>query len=45
MWRVKSSNINKIIKAGGGNDYDQHRTAEEKEEQAKEEEAEKAKKR
>ena len=33
MWAVKSSNMKKIIEAKGGNDYNQHRTAEERQEQ------------
>ena len=37
MWRVKTRNMLQIIKAKGGNDYDQHRSKEEKEEQKQEE--------
>ena len=33
MWAVKSSNMKKIIEAKGGNEYNQHRTAAEKQEQ------------
>ena len=41
MWLVKSSNLKKIIEVKGGNDYDQHRTEAEKQEQEKEEQARK----
>ena len=33
MWAVKSSNMKKIIEAKGGNDYNQHRTKEERQQQ------------
>ena len=36
MWRVKARNMLQIIEAEGGNDYDQHRSKEEKEEQKQE---------
>ena len=30
MWQVRSRNLEQIIKVKGGNDYNQHRSAEEK---------------